>query len=133
MACLFPAPAAATVRYSISLSDRSAGRFHVRMEVPAVDGSLEVDMPVWNALYQVRDFASRIEGLHAQLPTGAAVPLRRLTPHSWRAGALPGAAKGTVVLEYFITWDEPGPFSSELNVDHAFLNLATVLLYVPDR
>ena len=27
----------------------------------------------------------------------------------------------------------PGPFGTQLNPDHAFLNLAMVLLYVPDR
>jgi predicted metalloprotease with PDZ domain len=119
----------ATIRYSISLSERSSSRFHVRMEVPALADSVEVDMPVWNALYQVRDFAHRIERLHAELPSGAPAPLRRLTPHSWRAGP---ASEG-LVLDYFITWEEPGPFASELNLQHAFLNLAMVLLYVPSR
>ena len=36
-------------------------------------------------------------------------------------------------MKYPIFWDEPGPFASQLNPDHAFLNLAMVLLYVPDR
>ncbi len=36
-------------------------------------------------------------------------------------------------MSYPIFWDEPGPFASQLNPDHAFLNLAMVLLYVPDR
>ncbi len=129
LAVFLPAPAGATIRYSISLSARAAGRFQVHMEVPLVQDSLEVDMPVWNALYQVRDFASRIEQLHAATPAGGVVPLRRLTPHSWRLGP----ASGTVVLDYSILWDEPGPFSSEINLDHAFLNCATVLLFVPER
>jgi len=38
-----------------------------------------------------------------------------------------------VTISYPILWDDPGPFSSQLNPDHAFLNLAMVLLYVPDR
>ena len=40
---------------------------------------------------------------------------------------------GTVTVSYPIFWDEPGPFASQLNADHAFLNFAMVLLYVPDR
>ncbi|HKO03517.1 MAG TPA: PDZ domain-containing protein, partial [Candidatus Acidoferrales bacterium] len=119
----------ATIRYSISLSGRANGRFLVRMEVPNVQDSLEVDMPVWNALYQVRDFASRIEQLHAATPSGGPLALRRLTPHSWRVSG----ASGAVVLDYSILWDEPGPFSSQINDEHAFLNLATVLLFVPAR
>jgi len=129
MTWLSPLPAGATIRYSISVSARASGHFLVRMEVPSVQDSLEVDMPVWNALYQVRDFASRIEQLHATTPAGGDVLLRRLTAHSWRLGP----AAGTVVLEYSILWDEPGPFASEINLEHAFLNPATVLLYVPDR
>lgn len=99
------------------------------MEIPNVDGSLELHMPVWNALYQVRDFASRIEQLHASTPEGDPVPLTRVTPHSWRAGPV----SGTLVLDYSIFWDEPSPFSSDISDDHAFLNPATVLLYPAAR
>ena len=42
-------------------------------------------------------------------------------------------ANGTVTVTYPIFWDEPGPFASQLNAEHAFLNFAMVLLYVPDR
>src|SRR5271170_3311908 len=96
LAWLFPASGGATIHYSISLSDRATGHFLVRMAIPGVQDSLEVDMPVWNALYQVRDFASRIEHLHAATPSGDALALQRLTPHSWRVGP----ASGTVVVDY---------------------------------
>jgi predicted metalloprotease with PDZ domain len=129
LSLLSSAPAAATIHYSISLAERSTNHFHVRMDIPNVQGPLELDMPVWNGLYQIRDFAARISELHAQTPFGAAVPLVRLTPHSWRAGPV----SGTLVLDYSILWDEPSPFSSELNSEHAFLNPATVLLYAPAR
>lgn len=125
----FPRSASATIRYSVSLSARSSNRFHVRMEIPHAQGPLELDMPVWNGLYQVRDFAARISFLRAETPPGAAVPLVRLTPHSWRAGPITGA----LVLDYFILWDEPSPFSSDISDAHAFLNPATVLLYAPAR
>ena len=128
-AFLWPSPAAATIRYSVSLAARDAHQFHVRMEIPDVQGSLELDMPVWNGLYQIRDFAARISQLHAGTSTGSAVPLVRLTPHSWRAGPVTGA----LVLDYFIYWDEPSPFSSDLSDSHAFLNPATVLLFSPAR
>ena len=123
------APSSATIRYSISLSARSSNHFQVHMEIPDVEGPLEIDMPVWNALYQVRDFASRIEQLHGATSTGEPVSLTRLTPHSWRAAIV----SGTLVLDYSIFWDEPGPFSSEINGDHAFINPAMVLLFSPAR
>ena len=122
-------PASATVRYSVSLAARDSHQFHVRMEIPDVQGALELEMPVWNGLYQIRDFAARISQLHAETPSGAAIPLVRLTPHSWTAGP----ASGALVLDYFIYWDEPSPFSSDLSDTHAFLNPATVLLFSPAR
>jgi len=135
LAALFPLPTRATIRYSVGLDARASSRFRVRMEIPPAQNSspatFEVDMPVWNALYQIRDFASRIEQLHAATPTGDPIPLQRLTPHSWRVGPAPGSA--SIVLEYSVFWDEPGPFNSEISIDHAFLNPATVLFYVPSR
>jgi predicted metalloprotease with PDZ domain len=125
----FPGSAHATVRYSISLAARDSHEFHVRMEIPDVQAPLEIDMPVWNGLYQVRDFAARISQLRAESTAGGAVSFVRLTPHSWRAGPV----SGPLVLDYLIFWNEPSPFSSELSDDHAFLNLATILLYAPDR
>ena len=126
---LCASPASATIHYSVSLAARETHEFHVRMEIPGVEGALELDMPVWNALYQVRDFAARISELHAETPSGAAVPLVRLTPHSWRAGP----CTGTLVLDYFIFWNEPSPFSSDLSDAHAFVNPAMVLLFSPAR
>ena len=36
-------------------------------------------------------------------------------------------------MEYADFWDEPGPFGTQLNSEHAFINLAMILCYVPDR
>jgi predicted metalloprotease with PDZ domain len=138
-------PAGATIRYSISLAQRAGNRFHVRMEVPDVGDELTVEMPVWNGLYQVRDFAQSIEQLHAETPSGESIALYRTSPHSWRAVPAAGACKEngtpvkggpcahTVILDYRVLRSEPGPYSSEINASHAFLNFATVLLYAPVR
>jgi len=32
-----------------------------------------------------------------------------------------------------VIWDEPGPFATQLNTEHAFINPAMILLYVPTR
>jgi len=129
LAALAPLRAAATIHYTISLANRAENRFGVRMEIPDANQATELDMPVWNGLYQVREFASRILELHASTAAGTAISLRRLTPHSWLAGP----AGGRLIVEYSIEWDEPGPFSSQLNDSHAFLNAATLLLFVPQR
>ncbi len=36
-------------------------------------------------------------------------------------------------IVYSIEWDDAGPFNSQLNAHHAFLNFAETLMYVPDR
>ena len=54
--------------------------------------------------------------------------MRKLDKETWSV-----SGNGTVTVSYPILWDEPGPFASQLNGDHAFLNFAMVLLYVPDR
>jgi predicted metalloprotease with PDZ domain len=38
-----------------------------------------------------------------------------------------------VTVRYAIYWDSPGPFASQLNEEHAFINPAMVFVYVPER
>ena len=40
---------------------------------------------------------------------------------------------GTIKISYATYWDEAGPFASELNAEHAFINPAMILFYVPLR
>jgi predicted metalloprotease with PDZ domain len=125
---LAPTISRATIRYSVSLAQRDQNLLHVTMAVPGVDRELIVAMPVWNALYQVRDFAHRIQGLRAADASGNTLPVFKSDPQTWHV-----AASGNVTLDYFILWDESSPFSSDINASHAFLNFAEVLLYVPPR
>jgi predicted metalloprotease with PDZ domain len=85
-------------------------------------------MPAWNALYQIRDFSAHMMRVSARDEEGHPLPLRKVDKQTWDV-----TASGTVTVTYPILWDEPGPFATQLNADHAFLNFAMVLLYVPDR
>ena len=98
------------------------------MRVPNVHDRVFLQMPAWNALYQIRDFSSHMMQVTAKDKAGNALPIAKLDKQTWQV-----AGDGTVTITYLILWDEPGPFASQLNPDHAFLNLAMVLLYVPDR
>ena len=113
------------------------------MEIPKTSEGTEVAMPAWNALYQVRDFAYRMRDLKAVLPdvpssgAGSGAALYAIDKQTWRIGP-PGAARTAsiphkAVVRYSIEWDDPGPFNSQLNAHHAFINLAEILMYVPDR
>jgi predicted metalloprotease with PDZ domain len=129
LACAaFPAfSSRATIRYEISLGHPEQHLFHVTMEIPDVAGEILVQMPAWNALYQIRDFSSRVQQLEA-ITGSTSVPAEKIDKQSWRI-----RASGTVTLHYAIYWDEAGPFASQLNSEHAFINPAMVLMYSPTR
>jgi predicted metalloprotease with PDZ domain len=138
----FARPAAATIGYHISLKNPEQHLFHVSVEIPAAaaDQEIVVALPAWNALYQVRDFSYRVRDVRARdsAGPGAPLPVRMLDKQTWKislAGAAAGeaAARRGTTLDYSIQWDEPGPFNSQLNAHHAFVNFAEVLMYVPSR
>src|SRR3974390_747286 len=116
-----PAP----IRYTISLAGYRNHILHIQCELPAGDPAQTIQLPVWNALYQVRDFSQYMNWLHATDPSGAALPVRELDKSSWR---IENTANGAVV-DYELFADNAGPYGAQLNDHHAFLNLAEVLVY----
>ncbi len=124
----FACPARATIDYTVSLAHPERHIFGVTMRIPKVRDQVTLQMPAWNALYQIRDFSSHMMQVTAKDEEGHSLPLRKLDKQTWNV-----TANGTVTISYPIFWDEPGPFASQLNPDHAFLNFAMLLLYVPDR
>jgi predicted metalloprotease with PDZ domain len=95
------------------------------MKVPNVTGELTVQMPAWNALYQIRDFSSHVQQVDAHIGNEK-VPIEKIYKQSWRI-----KGSGTVRLDYATYWDEPGPFATQLNAEHAFINPAMILMYAP--
>jgi predicted metalloprotease with PDZ domain len=121
-ALLFAArPARATIEYSVSVAHPDKHLFGVTMRIPNVHDRVLLQMPAWNALYQIRDFPSHMMQVTAKDEAGATLSIVKLDKQTWQT------------VTYPIFWDEASPFASQLNPDHAFLNLAMVLLYVPDR
>ncbi|MFZ0432096.1 MAG: PDZ domain-containing protein [Candidatus Acidiferrales bacterium] len=131
LAC--PRPASAVVKYRISLAHADQHLFRVTMDIQNPVVGTRVALPVWNALYQVRDFATRLDDVHLD----PAFPLRQLDKQTWQIGDLDAPRAGNTpddyVLHYTIRWDDPGPFNSQLDAHHAFINFAELLMYVPDR
>ncbi len=131
-------PAPAAIGYAVSFDHPERHVFHVTMTIPAQGTEVVLAMPAWNALYQVRDFSVRVRDLKAICPGTIAVPLRvvPLDKQTWRVvlsgPCQPGGGNAFQIL-YSIEWDDPGVFSSQLTDKHAFMNLAEILMYVPDR
>jgi len=120
-------PCNATISYQLSLANPSQHLFHVTVNVPDAHGDLILRMPAWNALYEIRDFSSRVQRVEAF--TGShALPIEKLDKLTWRV-----RGEGMVTVRYAIYWDTPGPFASQLNEEHAFINPAMVFVYVPER
>lgn len=131
-------PSAAAIRYGVSLDHPERHLFHVTMTVPVQGRQLVVALPAWNALYQIRDFAFHLGDVTAVCSALTAVPLHivQLDKQTWRvelSGACQPGDHNNFEIRYPIQWDDPGPFSSQLNAQHAFMNLAEILMYIPDR
>lgn len=117
----------ATIQYQISLAHPEQHTFHIKMTIPDVKDSVTVQMPAWNALYEIRDFASHVREVSAANESGP-LPIEKLDKQTWRV-----TGSGTITISYDTFWDEPGPFSSQLNSEHAFINPAMILMYIPDH
>jgi predicted metalloprotease with PDZ domain len=134
-ACVVPARLlcqagqSSTVRYTISLAGCQEHLLRIQVEFPPGADKQQVQLPVWNALYQVRDFAQYVNWVRAKGQSGTALPVRKLDKTTWQ---IDGAADGAIV-EYEIFADQAGPFGAQINASHAFLNLAEILMYLPER
>ena len=129
-----PAPARATIRYDVSLAHPERHQFHVTMTVPVTSPWTFVQMPAWNALYQIRDFGARVTDFRASDAANNSLPVRRLDKGTWQIDTYShGSAISGLRIQYTTFWDDPGPFDTQLNSDHAFINLAMILCYVPER
>jgi predicted metalloprotease with PDZ domain len=115
------------IQYEISVAHPERHLFHVLMKVPDVSGEVTVQMPAWNALYQIRDFSTHVQQVEAQVGTEKAF-VEKIDKQTWRI-----RGNGAIRIEYFTYWDESGPFATQLNSEHAFINPAMILLYVPGR
>jgi predicted metalloprotease with PDZ domain len=124
---LIASPARGTIHYTVSLAHPEQHLFHVTMQIPDVSDEVTVQMPAWNALYQIRDFSAHVREVQAFNGSGK-VPIEKIDKLTWRAGGT-----GAITIRYDTYWDEVGPFATQLNSEHAFINTAMILMYVPQR
>jgi len=113
--------------YFVSLADNTKHLAHVSIRLGDGTTARILSMPVWNALYQVRNFAANIEDVRAQDASGAPVAIVNSSTSEWRISA----PAGCVVISYDIHLDIAGPFGSALDAAHGFFNWAMVLMYSP--
>ena len=118
------------VAYTLSLSPPPSSIWSTcRSSCPRVLPQRELQLPVWNALYQVRDFAQYVNWVRAK---DRVRQCRSPCANSTRAAGRSRAHRAARLCEYQIYVDSPGPFGAQLNPHHAFLNLAQILMYPVD-
>lgn len=116
------------VAYAVDLSSPEQHLVDVQIILPAGAAQRELQLPVWNALYQIRDFAQYVNWFRAKDRSGKPLPVIELDKSRWQIQD----AEGGAIVEYQIYVDLPGPFGAQLNPHHAFFNLAEVLMYPVD-
>ena len=118
----------AAIKYTVSLSKPEQHLFHVSVEVPNVSGEVKLQMAAWNALYEIRDFSSHVQQVEATVDDKK-TEITKLDKLTWLV-----KGSGTVKVSYATFWDGCRSVSAlNSNADHAFINPAMILLYVPDR
>ena len=88
-------PARATIDYTVSLSDPERHIFGVAMRIPKVHDQVTLQMPAWNALYQIRDFSSHMMQVAATDEEGHPLALRKLDKDTWSV-----TGNGTITVSY---------------------------------
>ena len=119
---------AAGTRYTVSLAGYQEHLLRVQLELASGSSTRQVQLPVWNALYQVRDFSQYVNWVRAKSASGDALAVRKIDKTTWE---IDGAGNG-VLIDYEIAADQPGPYGAQINAEHAFFNLAEVLMYSSD-
>jgi predicted metalloprotease with PDZ domain len=114
------------VRYTISLANPGTHLVHVQILLPPGPSERKLQLPVWNALYQIRDFSQYVNSVHGKdLASGKPLAIRALDKSSWEVSGDGGISE----VDYDVHCDQPGPYNAQLNEHHAFFNLAEVLMY----
>jgi predicted metalloprotease with PDZ domain len=114
--------------YTVSLADAATHLVHVKIQLPPGADDRDLQLPVWDSLYQIRDFSQYVNWVRAEDSAKRPLVVRQTETSCWH---LSGVANGAVV-DYEILANTPGPYNAELNPSHAFFNLAQILMYPLD-
>ncbi|HEV2716001.1 MAG TPA: hypothetical protein VGU64_12115, partial [Terriglobales bacterium] len=99
-------PSSLPIQYTIALADLAAHKVHVTVTLPPGATERDLQLPVWNALYQVRDFSQYVNWIRAKNHQGGSLPIRLLDKSRWRVSDAVNGAE----VEYEILAVLPGPY-----------------------
>src|SRR5262245_31538335 len=87
---VWPICAGAQTHFQIDVAEAKSGWLLVAIEAACPKSPCDFQMPVWNATYQVRDFAQFVHEMRFETAAGTPLPSRKTTPSSWRVDVNPG-------------------------------------------
>jgi predicted metalloprotease with PDZ domain len=114
------------IRYLLDLRNPASHLVGVTMQVPQVRPGTEFQIPTWNNLYQIRDFVRDVQDVHAECDNQSA-PLHRVDINTWSTAN----GCGDLQVHYEVYANQDDVFSATLDKQHAFLNFALLLFYLP--
>src|SRR5579883_2432479 len=112
------------VIYTISLAHGAEHMLDVTVDLQEDGTTHTILLPVWNALYQIRDFAQFVSNVHANDASGHSLTVVKKEKSSWEVNG-----SGRLRVSYSVFCSDPGPFGADVSAHHAFLNLAEVLMF----
>ena len=124
-----PCPCSLKLAYTLQLDDRAGHMCSIEAAVDGLDHPyLDLALPAWNNLYQVRDFVRNLRALSATAADGRSLPVHPTGTHTWRIAT---SGIRSLRLRYKVFANHPGDFYSQIDTEHAFLNGANLFLYLP--
>ncbi len=114
------------VVYALSLAHGAEHELDVTFQFEEEGAEHDLLLPVWNALYQIRDFAQFVSHVRAVDALGNDLVVTKAEKSRWSVKGM-----GRIHVSYTVYASESGPFGAEVNGHHAFLNLAQVLMFTP--
>lgn len=114
------------ISYLLDLRKPTSHLVYVKMNVPETHAGTEFQFPTWNNLYQIRDFVRDVQNVQAEC-NGKPEELNRVDMDTWEATQ----RCSDLELHYAVYANQDNVFSAVLDSQHAFLNFALLLFYLP--
>ncbi len=126
---LVPAVSGQSVRYDVFLDSPETHFFRVEMTIQNAPAQkpLNVAIPAWCCLYQIRDFAQYVQNVQIEANGPSPLKIKKFDKSTWQVG---GDIPAKVRISYRVFGNNLSPFGTQLNTKHAFINPALILFYV---
>lgn len=116
------------ISYLLSTQDREDHYFKITMKVSGIKAPhIDLSLPAWNALYQIRDFAQYLQNFQAFDMKNNPLEFYKTDKQTWRVNT-EGIPR--IKVTYRVYANTLSPFNSYIGREHAFFNGAMLFLYL---